>query len=282
MPEPICKARLVQFSPRLGSVEDNLRRHLEIVEEAAAAGRDLVVFPELSLTGYYLRDLVSQVSLSLDSPPLRALAAASQKIHIVVGFVEETPRYQLHCSAAYLAQGEVRHVHRKVYLPTYGMFDEGRYLTPGSDLQVCPTPWGPMGLLICEDLWHPSAPYVLSRQGMDTLIAISASPLRGVEPGGLAIQQMYEQMISVYAALLQCHVLFCNRAGVEDGVTFWGGSQAVSPATGPLASAPLLEETHLDVDLERAHLRMARLATPLLADERMELTLQVLGRIARE
>jgi predicted amidohydrolase len=282
MAESICKVRLVQFSPRLGGLEDNLRRHLEMIGQAAAAGRDLVVFPELSLTGYYLRDLVSQVSLTRDSPEFQALLEASRKIHVVVGLVEETPSFDLYCTGAYLAEGEVRHLHRKVYLPTYGMFDEGRYLTPGASLHTFPTPWGPMGLLICEDIWHPSAPYVLSRQGMDTLIVISASPLRGVEPGGLAVQQTYEQMISVYATLFQCHVLFCNRAGVEDGVTFWGGSQAVSPATGQLAAAPLLEETHLDVDLDRAHLRMARLATPLLADERLELTLRALERIPRE
>ncbi len=282
MPESICKMRLVQFNPRLGGVQENLRRHLEMIEEAAAGGRDLVVFPELSLTGYYLRDLVSQVALPTDSPEFQALLEASRQIHVVLGFVEETSSYELYCTAAYLADGEVRHLHRKVYLPTYGMFDEGRYLTPGGKLETFPTPWGPMGLLICEDIWHPSAPYVLSRRGMDTLLVISASPLRGVEPGGLAIQQSYEQMISVYASLFQCFVVYVNRAGVEDGVTFWGGSQAVSPATGRIAVAPLIEETHLDVDLDRAHLRMARLATPLLADERLEVTLRALEEIWRE
>ena len=238
MAESICKARLAQFNPRLGGVQDNLRRHLEMIEEAAAAGRDLIVFPELSLTGYYLRDLVSQVSLCLDSPQFQSLVEASRRIHVVVSFVEETPCYDLFCSAAYLADGEVRYVHRKVYLPTYGMFDEGRYLSPGNQLDTFSTPWGPMGLLICEDIWHPSAPYVLSRLGMDFLIVPAASPLRGVEPGGLAIQQSYERMIAVYAELFQCFVVFVNRGGVEDGVSFWGGSQAVSPATGQMAVAP--------------------------------------------
>ena len=282
MPESTCKVRLVQFNPRLGGVQDNLRRHLETIDEAAAAGRDLVIFPELSLTGYYLRDLVSQVSLTTDSPEFRALCEASRKVDVVFGFVEETPSYDLYCTGAYLARGEVRHLHRKVYLPTYGMFDEGRYLTPGGKLETFTTPWGPMGLLICEDLWHPSAPYVLSRRGMDALLVISASPLRGVEPGGLAIAQTYEQMLSLYANLFQCFVVFCNRAGVEDGVTFWGGSRAVSPATGQMAVAPLMEETYLDVDLDRAHLRMARMATPLLADERLDVTLRALEGIWRE
>ncbi len=282
MAESVCKVRLVQFSPRLGGLHDNLRRHLEIIEEAAAAGRELVIFPELSLTGYYLRDLVSQVSLGLDSPEIAALREASRQIGVVFGFVEETPGFRLYCSGAYLAEGEVRHLHRKVYLPTYGMFDEGRYLTPGDRLETFSTPWGPMGLLICEDLWHPSAPYVLSRRGMDALLVISASPLRGMEPGGPAIEQTYEQMVSLYAQLFQCFVVFVNRAGVEDGVTFWGGSRAVSPATGQLGLAPLMEETCLDVDLDRAHLRMARIATPLLSDERLDLTRRALEEIGRE
>ncbi|HEY3397338.1 MAG TPA: nitrilase-related carbon-nitrogen hydrolase [Armatimonadota bacterium] len=282
MGNSICHARLVQFNPRLGGVTHNLERHLALIQEAAAAGRDLVIFPELSLTGYYLRDLAPEVSLSLDSAPLRALAEASRHISVVVGFVEETPSSDLYCSAAFFSGGELRHLHRKVYLPTYGMFDEGRYLSAGASLETFPTPWGPMGLLICEDLWHPSAPFVLSRRGMDFLISINASPLRGVEPGGPAIATAYQQMVGTYANLFQCFVLFCNRVGVEDGVTFWGGSRAVSPLTGELAVAPLLEETHLDVDLDREHLRMSRVASPLLADERLDLTLRALEKIADE
>ena len=280
MQAAVCRARLVQFAPRLGAVEDNLRRHLEAAEAAASAGVDLVVFPELSLTGYYLRDLAVELALTLDSPVLAELRAVSRRVHLVCGFVEETPSYDLHCTAAYLADGEIRHLHRKVYLPTYGMFDEGRYFAPGEALRTFPTPWGPAGLLVCEDLWLPSAPYVLSRHGLDLLIAVAASPLRGVEEGGLPIQQIYEQLLGTYATLFQCHVLFCNRVGCEDGVTFWGGSRALSPAGGPPTVAPTLEECWVDVELRRSDLRQARLATPLLSDEKLDLTLRELGRIA--
>ncbi len=282
MAESVCRARLVQFAPRLGAVEANVERHHTALAAATEAGRELVVFPELSLTGYYLRDLVSQVALTPESPALRGLAEASRHVDVVCGFVEESPTCDLYCTAAYLSEGQIRHLHRKVYLPTYGMFDEGRYLSPGSELRTFPTRWGPAGLLICEDLWHPSAPYVLSRQGMDLLIAISASPLRGVQPGGPEIEAAYARMLDTYAMLFQCHVLFCNRVGVEDGVTFWGGSRAFSPLTGERACAPLLEETYLDVDLDRSDLRTARLATPLLADERFDLTLRALEKISRE
>jgi NAD+ synthase (glutamine-hydrolysing) len=274
-----CSARLVQFAPRLGAVEDNLRRHLEAMEQAASDGVELILFPEMSLTGYFLRDLVPEVALRLDSPLLAEIQSLSRKIPVVFGFVEESDSFNLYCSAAYMAGGELVHLHRKVYLPTYGMFDEGRYFSPGSDLSTFATPWGKVGLVICEDLWHPTVPYILSRQGMDILIAIASSPFRGIEPGGVAIAHIYEQMLATYSQLFQCHTVFCNRVGCEEGITFWGGSRAVSALEGEIAVAPLFDETQLDVVLERSHLRRARFATPLLADERPELLRRALEKM---
>lgn len=266
-----CHVRLVQMAPGLGAVTANIHRHLEAAERAANEGADLVIFPELSLTGYFVRDLATEVALRLDSPHIAELVDISRKIPLVFGFVEESDAFELYCSAAYLAEGQVKQVHRKLYLPTYGMFDEARYFSPGASLQSFATPWGPAGLVICEDLWHPSVPYILSRQGMDLLIGIAASPFRGVEPGGPDIGRSYELMLGTYAQLFQCHVLFCNRVGCEDGISFWGGSRAVSPLEGEVAVAPFFEETHLDVVLERSHLRRARFASPLLSNERPEL-----------
>ena len=277
-----CQARLVQLAPRLGAVAANLHRHLEAAERAASEGVELVVFPELSLTGYFLRDLVPEVALRLDSAHFAELLDLSRKIHLVFGFVEESDAFELHCSAAYLAEGELKHLHRKLYLPTYGMFDEARYFSAGSCLQSFPTPWGPAGLVICEELWHPSVPYVLSRQGMDLLIGIAASPFRGVEPGGPDIGQSYELMLGAYAELFQCHVLFCNRVGCEDGISFWGGSRAITPLEGEIAVAPLYDEAPQDEVLERSHLRRARFATPLLADERPELLRRALEKMSHE
>jgi predicted amidohydrolase len=273
---------MVQMAPRMGAVADNLRRHVEAAEQAVQDGVDLLLFPELSLTGYFLRDLVPEVALRLDSPLLQELISLSRKIHLVVGFPEESENFTLYCSAAYLADGEIKYLHRKLYLPTYGMFDEGRYFSPGADLATFPTPWGSAGLVICEDLWHPAVPYVLSRQGMDLLIAIAASPFRGIEPGCIGIEHVYSQMLGTYAQLFQCQVLFCNRVGCEEGVTFWGGSRGLSPLSGELGVAPLFDETQVDVVLDRSHLRMARYANPLLADERPELVRHALEKMSRE
>ena len=116
------RVALAQTEPRLGDVDANLDVHLETVERAREGGADLVVFPELSLTGYVLRDQVADLAEPVDGPRLARLAEASRDIDVVVGFAEDGPGHRFHNAAAYLASGRVVHVHRKVHLPTYGLF----------------------------------------------------------------------------------------------------------------------------------------------------------------
>src|SRR5690554_4918695 len=176
------KVGLAQINPRLGDVEANLKIHLETIEEAADQGVELLVFPELSLTGYRLRDLAFEVALqpSYKDQTFARLLDASRDMDIVVGFVETDRRQKYYISAAYLSRGELLHVHRKVYLPTYGMFDEGRYLAWGDAVRAFDTRFGRMGILICEDFWHVSPPYLLWLDGADILLLTSSSPGRGV------------------------------------------------------------------------------------------------------
>src|SRR5213594_3040238 len=162
---------LAQVEPVLGDLAANVRMHLRWAKEAAQRGSDLVLFPELSLTGYLLQDLVSEVSVRLDSPsPIRPLLAMSRRLGLVFGLVEETEGHRYHNSAVFLEGGRIRYVHRKVYLPTYGMFDEGRDFAAGDRLQAFPTRLGRMGMLICEDLWHTSTALVLAQDGADYLL----------------------------------------------------------------------------------------------------------------
>ena len=127
------KLALAQIKTKLGVVEANLEKHLDNIQRASAAGSDLIIFPELSLTGYVLQDLVPTVAhpASPDDPVFKELLAASKNIDIVVGFAEEDLRNRFYISSAYLSQGKIAHVHRKVYLPTYGLFDEGRFFAWG-------------------------------------------------------------------------------------------------------------------------------------------------------
>ena len=279
---PPFRARLAQISPRLGDVQANLDMHLAAGEEAVRDGVDLLVFPELSLTGYYLRDLTADVALSLDSAPVRQLLELSRRISVVVGMVEEGERFSLFASALYLEGGEVAHVHRKVYLPTYGMFDEGRYFSEGRSVRAFDTRFGRMGLLVCEDVWHPVLPYILAQDGMSSLIVTANSPTRGPRPDGLAIARSYDAMLRSYANLLQCWVLFCNRVGYEDGVSFWGGSCVCTPSGEVTAQAAVLQLANLDVEVNLLEVRHARMAAPLVEEEDLDLALRELGRIRDE
>ncbi len=275
---------LGQLRPRLGDVEANLDRHLEIIAQAREQQIDLLVFPELSLTGYYLKDLVPTVARPADTadPVLGRLAEESRDMDIVVGFIEEDRRHRFYVAAAYLSAGHLIHVHRKVYLPTYGMFDEGRYVAPGQSIRAFDTRFGRAGLLICEDFWHLSPPYLLWLDGADLLIHISSSPGRGLdhpETGRLSSMRFVEEINRAYAAALTTFVIHVNRVGFEDGVNFWGGSFCVGPDGEVLTQAPYFEETFTTAKLDLTELRRVRARLPLLRDERPELTWRTLQRI---
>jgi len=273
---------LVQFNPVLGDVGRNLKSHIEEVRRAQQVGVDLLVFPELSLTGYHLRDLVPEVALSREDESIGQIASASQEIATVFGFVEERQDYRFQVASAFCDEGRLQHVHRKVYLPTYGMFDEERYLTRGDQLRAFSTRFGRLGLLICEDIWHPSAPYVLALDGAILLIVVANSPGRGVIGGELDTAVAYRNLNQAYARLFSTYVVFVNRVGCEEGVTFWGGSMVVDPFGQIIFEAPLLEEGRFDVEVDLRAVRRARAASPVLQDERLDLTLHELERIRHE
>jgi len=274
---------VAQINPVLGDLAKNLALHEEMVERAKGEGINLLVFPELSLTGYFVKDLVPSLALSGQSPLLDRLKKLSHDLSIVIGLVEESSDYRFYNSAFLLEGGEVKHVHRKIYLPTYGMFDERRYFASGSRLQATQSIWGPLGLLLCEDLWHPSAPYLLSLEGMDILIGLSASPGRGLgAEEKLESVKVWESLNYTYAYLFSCFVIFANRVGYEDGVHFWGGSEILSPAGSLLAKAKYHQEELLIAELEKSELRRERATSPLLRDERPGLVLRELERIIAE
>jgi NAD+ synthase (glutamine-hydrolysing) len=273
---------LAQISTKLGNTPANLEKHMAFIQQAKAAGADLVVFPELSLTGYALQDLASAVAChpTPDDPNFRPLLAASQEVDIAVGFVEEDVRTRFFISAAYLSRGQVVHVHRKVYLPTYGMFDEGRFFALGDRIQAFDTRFGRMGMLICEDFWHASPPYLLWLDGADLFLFMSASPGRGLGAGdALESARWVEHVNQGYANLFTSFVAHTNKVGFEDGLNFWGGSMVYNPNGQEIAKAPYYEETLLltELDLDQLHRTRARL--PLLRDERTALVQRELTRI---
>lgn len=276
------RVAVAQVAPILGDVEKNLALHEKVAREAISQAVNLLVFPELSLTGYFLKDQVTSVALTEQAPALDALRNLSHRVAMVVGFVEEAPGHRFHNAAAYLEGGEIRHIHRKVYLPTYGIFDEQRYLAAGASIQAFDTALGRMAILICEDLWHPAVAGIAAWDGAEVILCPSASPGRGLgqaEPFQNA--STWERVIRAYGDLFTSFVVYANRVGYEDGACFWGGSEVVGPTGQALAKARYLEEELLVVEVEGGALRRARVANPLLRDERLDLTLQELQRILR-
>ncbi|PKO14951.1 MAG: carbon-nitrogen hydrolase [Chloroflexi bacterium HGW-Chloroflexi-10] len=277
-----CKLALVQMNTVLGDVPANLKKHLEIIQEAQAAGADLIVFPELSLTGYVLQDLVPTVAIrpQPDDPIFSQLLEASRAVDLVVGFVQEDERNRFYIAGAYLSDGMVAHVHQKIYLPTYGLFDEGRFFAYGENVRAFDTRFGRVGLLICEDFWHASLPYLLWQDGADLMIFTSASPGRGLSAEAqLDSARWVDHINRAYASLFTTFVAHTNRVGYEDGLNFWGGAMVYDPNGNVLERAAQHEETVLYCEIDLNQLHRTRTRLPLLRDERPALVQRELTRI---
>lgn len=275
---------LAQIDPSLGDVTGNLARHCDAIARAREGGADLVVFPELSLSGYSVKDLNWDTAIRPGkSPPLETLLEQSRDISIIFGSVEEGDDFGIYNSAFLLEQGAIRHVHRKIHPPTYGMFEESRYFSAGKTVRAADTRFGKTGILICEDFWHLSLPYLLNQQGCWLLVFLSASPTR-LSPGEkeITIARVNEEHCKVYARLLSSYVLYCNRVGFEDGVGFWGGSLVADPHGDIVVQAKYFEEDLVFLKVAREEVARARRFSRHTLDENPALVLQELRRINRE
>ncbi|MGH2377935.1 MAG: nitrilase-related carbon-nitrogen hydrolase [Candidatus Limnocylindria bacterium] len=269
---------IAQCAPALGAFQRNLAMHLEVIEKARQSGAKLIVFPEMSLTGYYVKDLANDLACAADDERLAPLADASRGIDVLAGFVERSREGRLHIASGYWSDGAVRHVHRKVYLPTYGIFDDGRYFARGERFDLFPSVLGQAGIAICEDNWHASTSYLYAVRGAHVIFDVSSSPGRGVAEGGdLGTAEAHRLMDTFYAQYLTVYVVFANRVGNEDGIGFWGGSEVVAPDGTVVARAPEFEEALLYAEIDPRLAARERARNPLLRDERHDLVLRHLA-----
>ena len=276
---------LAQIYPKLGDVRHDLAVHLDYAAQARAQGVDLLVFPELSLTGYQVQDLVPEVALRADADDAvyAELLKASRDIDMVVSFVHEDFRNRFYIADAYLSGGETLHIHHKLYLPTYAMFDESRYFAQGNSVRAFDTRFGRVGMLICEDFWHVSPPYLLWLDGADIFILNSASPSRGLNADDRLMGTRWVELVNqAYGGMFTSYILHCNRVGYEDGKNFWGGSSVVDPDGEFMTHGLYFDEALITqaIDMNQLHRTRARL--PLLRDERPGLVRRELGRILSE
>lgn len=277
-----CRVALAQIDPTLGNLSANLKRHLAEIDEALAGGADILLFPEMSLTGYFLKDQVTDVALELEEgvvpAPLAPLVERSRELSIGVGFVERDRDGRLYNAYAFLEDGAILAVHRKVHLVTYGMFEESRDIAPGDGFQPFESKHGRFGLLVCEDMWHISAGYIHFLNGVDALLVPSASPGRGVTEasGALRSAEVWNTMLTAAALWFQTWIVYVNRVGVEDGITFGGGSRVIDPDGRMAVELDILAPGRAAARLTSAALDRARFATPLLRDERPELVMRAI------
>jgi len=263
---------LAQIDARLGDLDHNLAHHLEWIGRARREGVELLLFPELSLTGYRLLHLTPRVAQQpARSERIRQLAAAAPEMGVVVGCVEEDERGFLYNSALLLRGGKIAHVHRKLYLPTYGIFQEGRFFNEGRHLALCDAGGSPFGILICEDFWHSDPAERLVRAGAKLLAVVSASPGRlGADPMPPS-QEAWESLTRASALLNTAWVVYCGRVGWEEGSFYTGGSHIVRPGGELLARAPYLDEDLLVADLDLREVDRLRWRLPILAAERADI-----------
>jgi predicted amidohydrolase len=233
---PTLSLAVAQTAPVLRDVAGNASRLRDL---AGSAGADLLVSPELSLTGYDVGDAVHHLAATL--PDTASLLDGAPGL-VIAGAIERAHGGPFNTAVA-ARNGRPVFAHRKLYLPTYGMFDEGRFFGRGSTLETFePAPGWSAGILVCEDFWHPGLAYVLASRGIDLLVVQAAAPGRGVWAGGatgaFASADVWERMARTTAQLYGIYVAFANRVGVEGGVTFAGGSLIAGPDGAVIDQAP--------------------------------------------
>jgi NAD+ synthetase len=271
---------LAQLRPRKGRYAENLARLGEMFREAALlpAPPGLIVGPESALTGYFLeggvRDLALEAEQLFDDLSRVHRESGAPDLEVALGFYERH-RNHIYNSALYASLGGsdagIRHVHRKVFLPTYGVFDEERFVSAGDQVQAFDTRWGRAALLICEDAWHSIVPTIAALDGAEMLIVPSASPARGLQRNGddddrPASIGRWERIMQDVASEHGVYAALAHLVGFEGGKAFVGGSLIAGPRGNILVEGPVFDEALVTASLDLSDVARVRAEMPLLAD----------------
>lgn len=276
-----------QFIPEKAAVEKNLDRIAEFALQAQAEGCELIIFPETITSAYFLEGGVLESSLKSDELltklQTRLASKLTQKIDLLVGFYENDNGH-LYNSAAYLELGpdesKLVHVYRKFFLPTYGVFDEERFVAKGHELGVFKSRLGQMGILICEDVWHSVLSALCALKGAQMILVPSASPARGFTGEQIGNLDRYMRMLK---AISEEHGVYCLNAqliGFEGGKGFVGGSMMVDPSGRVYAQSPVQEEHLLIAPVDLDLIDIQRSNFPLISD--LQSNWEDVRRIANE
>jgi len=224
-----ARVSFVPFFPRLGDLEHNFKEIVRIIKELKGKS-DIIIFPELASSGYLLENLVISSAIELPNGLPEELVDASDGVEVILGVLLKESG-TIYNAAVVLKDKKVHHVHKKIYLPTYGLFDETRYCSPGNDLITYEGTLGKCAVLICEDAFHPALAYATYAAGAEHVFVPSCSPTRGItedEPAAASYLR-WRKRLEVYSESFGQFYYYVNRSGSEDGVYFDGKSIYVSP-----------------------------------------------------
>lgn len=275
------KLAVAQITARHGDIAANLPKHLEMIAAARAGGADVLLFPELSLTGYCVGDQTLALAIPRDHAVIGQLADASRDIWTVVGFIEEGVAAQVHNSLVVLRNGAIAFLHRKLNLATFGRLEEGKHFAGGRYLETFDIgPRWRAATLICADSWNPALVHLAAVQGATLLLLPVASAL-GVVGGEFSNPVGWQRVLDFYAMVYGMPLAMANFAGEQAGAVFWGGSRILDPNGNPLAQAGDGEEL-ISAELDFQAVLTARYHLPTLRDSNLDLIHRELGRLASQ
>ncbi|MCK5847688.1 MAG: hypothetical protein KAH01_00655 [Caldisericia bacterium] len=267
------KIALAQIEPIFSNWDKSIEKHKEFIYRAIDEKAELIVFPEMSLSGYRLKDLTHELSMKINSDKMKSVMKLSMQIDIVVGFPEIDDNSRCYITQAYCSKGEILQTHRKIFLPINGMFEDSKDFMPGKTLTPFNVDKFKMGMLICRDMWHEEAIVSFVKKDVNCLIVASNIPLRNINRDGPAIDSFIERTVVGYAEKNSIFVIYVNRVGFEEGVCFYGGSMVASPSGEIIAKLPFLEESIVFIDIDHKEIERKIRSFPLHYDRRDHIVL---------
>jgi predicted amidohydrolase len=272
---------LAQVDCVLGDIGANVERAAKAISAARAERADLIVFPELSLCGYSVGQVEEDLAMHPDDERIIRLSKEAENMAVLVGFSEGGPGLHTYNSAGYLENGELVHVHRKLYLPTYGVFEERKHFSPGQQMRAFATPQARTAILTCNDAWQPQLAFVAVQDGA-RLLLMPTSSAQSLFPERYDSSTYWQDITRFYARMFQVFVVFVNRVGAEGMLQFWGGSHVVDPWGNLVAEAPVGQESLVCVDVDLDDVRRRRREVPLVKEARLGLVLREMQRLVDE
>ncbi len=280
MSEPAkLKVAVAQVESVVGDLAANLRKHLDVIAEARGHGVQLLLFPELSLTGYIAGKDALGCAIRRTDPMVREIAAASGEMCTVFGCIEEGPAAQFHNTCLAVRRGGLAFLHHKVNLPTYGALEEGKHFAAGRYVETfaLESTWR-AAVLICADLWNPALVHLAAVHGTTVLMAPISSAIEAV---GIEFDNAdgWDRVLGFYAMIYGMPVMVANRVGAEGDLHFWGGSRILDPFGRIVARAGTKEEALITGVLDYQNVRQARYRLPTLRDSNLDLILRETERL---